>query len=190
MIDDTNIKFVTFESLRRNIALVTQETFLFNGTIRENISYGSPNATDEEIFEAARNANVHEFVSEMRGGYDTPVGAAGARLSGGQRQRVAIARAMLRNAPILLLDEPTSALDAQSESKVQEALDRLMKGRTTIVIAHRLSTVRNADNIYVLEKGRILQSGSHRQLMDEGGLYAHLHALQFRDPPEKQLVAS
>jgi ATP-binding cassette subfamily B protein len=188
-IDGQDLRSVSFQSLRRHVALVTQETFLFDGTIRENIAYGKPDATHDEIVEAARNANAHEFITELPGGYDAPVGEGGSRLSGGQRQRIAIARAMLRNAPILLLDEPTSALDAQSESKVQEALDRLMLGRTTIVIAHRLSTVRNADMIYVMEKGRVLQAGSHSKLIAEGGLYAHLHALQFREPPAK-LVAS
>lgn len=187
-IDGQNLRSVTFESLRRYVALVTQDTFLFEGTIRENIAYGRPSATDEEIREAASNANAHEFITLMEHGYETQVGSGGVRLSGGQRQRIAIARAMLRNAPILLLDEPTSALDAQSESKVQEALDRLMEGRTTIVIAHRLSTVRNADRIYVLDKGKVLQMGSHAELLAEGGLYSHLHALQFREPPVKRVA--
>lgn len=188
-IDGQDLKSTTFESLRRHVALVTQDTFLFDGTIRENIAYGKPDAAEDEIVSAAQNANAHEFIVQMEHGYNSQVGEGGTRLSGGQRQRVAIARAMLRNAPILLLDEPTSALDAQSESKVQEALDRLMQGRTTIVIAHRLTTVRNADRIYVMDKGKVLQMGSHAQLLAEGGLYAHLHALQFREPPAK-LVAS
>lgn len=187
-IDGQNLRSVTFESLRRYVALVTQDTFLFEGTIRENIAYGKPSATDEEIREAASNANAHEFIALMDHGYETQVGSGGVRLSGGQRQRIAIARAMLRDAPILLLDEPTSALDAQSESKVQEALDRLMEGRTTIVIAHRLSTVRNADRIYVLDKGKVLQMGSHAELLAEGGLYSHLHALQFLEPPAKRVA--
>ncbi|MES1991179.1 MAG: ABC transporter ATP-binding protein [Pseudomonadota bacterium] len=181
-IDGQDLRDVTFESLRSNVALVTQEPFLFNGSVRENISYGKPNASEEEIFEAARNANAHEFIIELPNGYETPVGDGGNRLSGGQRQRITIARAMLRNTPILLLDEPTSALDAQSESNVQEALDRLMRDRTTIVIAHRLSTVRNANMIYVMEHGKVLQSGSHRDLIAEGGLYSQLYALQFREP--------
>ncbi len=187
-VDGQDLRAVSFESLRRNISLVTQETFLFDGTIRENIAYGRPNASEADIVGAAIDANAHEFIVDFADGYETQVGEGGGRLSGGQRQRIAIARAMLRNAPILLLDEPTSALDAQSEAKVQEALDRLMRGRTTIVIAHRLSTVRNADMIYVLEKGKVLQSGSHGELIAEGGLYAHLHALQFRDPPAKLVV--
>lgn len=184
-IDGQDLKTVTFESLRRQVALVTQETFLFEGTIRENIAYGLPDASFEMIVEAAKNANADEFIQEMTDGYDSMVGAAGSLLSGGQRQRISIARAMLRDAPILLMDEPTSALDAQSEAKVQEALDRLMKGRTTIVIAHRLSTVRNADVIHVMERGRVLQSGSHDELLREGGLYSHLYELQFKDAPVK-----
>jgi ATP-binding cassette subfamily B protein len=184
LIDGQDLRKVTFESLRRNIALVTQDTFLFDGTIKENIAFGKPGASDSEVIEAAQNANAHEFITTLEAGYDTPVGEGGGRLSGGQRQRIAIARAMLRDAPILLLDEPTSALDAQSEHKVQEALDRLMKDRTTVVIAHRLSTVRNADKIYVMEQGQVLQSGSHNELIAQGGLYAHLCALQFREPRE------
>ena len=189
-IDGQDLRHVSFESLRRSIALVTQDTFLFDGTIRENIAYGKPDASEGEIVDAARNANAHEFITELPGGYETRVGEGGGHLSGGQRQRIAIARAMLRDAPILLLDEPTSALDAQSEAKVQEALDRLMVHRTTIVIAHRLSTVRNADRIYVMERGKVLQSGSHAGLIAEGGLYAHLHVLQFRGPAEKQFAAA
>jgi ATP-binding cassette subfamily B protein len=184
-IDGQDLRGLTFSSLRDNLSLVTQETFLFAGTVRENIAYGRPGATDDEIEEAARMANAHEFIAELPGQYEAPVGEAGGRLSGGQRQRVAIARAMLRDAPILLMDEPTSALDAQSESKVQEALDRLMEGRTTIVIAHRLSTVRNADRIYVLDRGEVVQSGSHDELLAEGGLYATLYSLQFRDATPK-----
>lgn len=188
-IDGQDLRTVSFESLRRNIALVTQDTFLFDGTIKENIAFGKPGALDDEVVEAAKNANAHDFISALEFGYDTPVGEGGGRLSGGQRQRIAIARAMLRDAPILLLDEPTSALDAQSEHKVQEALDRLMEGRTTVVIAHRLSTVRNADKIYVMENGEVLQSGSHSELIAKGGLYAHLCALQFREPVAR-IVAS
>lgn len=185
LIDGQDLRGVSFESLRRNIALVTQDTFLFDGSIKENIAFGKPGALDDEVVEAARNANAHEFISALEAGYDTPVGEGGGRLSGGQRQRIAIARAMLRDAPILLLDEPTSALDAQSEHRVQEALDRLMENRTTIVIAHRLSTVRNANKIYVMEHGEVLQCGSHGELIAQGGLYAHLCALQFRGPVAK-----
>ena len=189
-IDNQDLRSVSFESLRSNIALVTQDTFLFDGTIGENIAFGKPGASADEVIEAAQNANAHEFISVLEAGYDTPVGEGGGRLSGGQRQRIAIARAMLRDAPILLLDEPTSALDAQSEHKVQEALDRLMKDRTTVVIAHRLSTVRNADKIYVMEHGQVLQSGSHSELIAQGGLYAHLCALQFREPVTKIFASS
>lgn len=189
LIDGQNIHDVTFESLRSNIALVTQDTFLFDGTVGQNIAYGKPGASEEEIIEAAKNANAHDFIMELPNGYDTPVGSGGTRLSGGQRQRIAIARAMLRDARILLLDEPTSALDAQSEHKVQEALNRLMKNRTTIVIAHRLSTIRSADCIYVMDKGKVVQSGTHEELITEGGLYANLHALQFREPGNARTVA-
>lgn len=189
LIDGQNIHDVTFESLRSNIALVTQDTFLFDGTVGQNIAYGKPGASEEEIIEAAKNANAHDFILELPNGYDTPVGSGGTRLSGGQRQRIAIARAMLRDARILLLDEPTSALDAQSEHKVQEALNRLMKNRTTIVIAHRLSTIRSADCIYVMDKGKVVQSGTHEELITEGGLYANLHALQFREPGNARTVA-
>lgn len=180
-IDGTDIRDVTFHSLREHIAFVSQDTFLFDASVRENIAFGRPNATDAQIEEAARNANADDFILAMRGGYDAPVGIDGENLSGGQKQRLAIARAMVRDAPILLLDEATSALDAQSEAKVQEALERLMKGRTTIVIAHRLSTIRQADMIHVMDQGQVVQSGSHEKLMAEGGLYASLHGLQFRD---------
>lgn len=180
-IGGTDIRDVTLHSLREHMAFVSQDTFLFDGSVRENIAFGRDNASDAEIEEAARNANADEFIKAMRGGYDAPVGTDGDNLSGGQRQRIAIARAMLRDAPILLLDEATSALDAQSEAKVQEALERLMKGRTTIVIAHRLSTIRQADIIHVMDGGHVVQSGSHDELIASGGLYASLHALQFRD---------
>jgi ABC-type multidrug transport system fused ATPase/permease subunit len=152
---------------------------LFDGTVRENILFGRPGATEEEMIAASKAANAHEFIVGLPAGYDTELGEGGGRLSGGQRQRVTIARAMLRNAPILLLDEATSALDTVSEVKVQEALSRLMEGRTTIVIAHRLSTVRNADTIFVLNKGRVVQSGSHSELVEEGGLYRLLYESQF-----------
>ena len=180
-IGGTDIRDVTLHSLRQQIAFVSQDTFLFDGSVRDNIAFGRDDVTDAQIEEAARNANAEEFILAMRGGYDAPVGTNGDNLSGGQRQRIAIARAMLRDAPILLLDEATSALDAQSEAKVQEALERLMKGRTTIVIAHRLSTIRQANMIHVMDQGRIVQSGSHEELIAKGGLYANLHALQFRD---------
>lgn len=173
-IDGQDVRDVTLHSLRAQIALVTQEPFLFDDTIRANIAYGRPDATDEEVEIAAREADAHEFIVEQESGYATQVGEAGARLSGGQRQRIAIARAFLKNAPILLLDEATSALDAESESKVQGALHRLMAGRTTLLIAHRLATVRSADRIYVIENGRVVEQGRHADLLTQGGLYARL----------------
>jgi subfamily B ATP-binding cassette protein MsbA len=174
-LDGQEIKSVTLESLRAAISVVTQEAVLFDESIADNIALGKPGALLGEIKAAARNAAAHDFIEAMPEGYDTKVGEGGLKLSGGQRQRVAIARAMLRNAPILLLDEATSALDAESERQVQESLSRLMKGRTTIVIAHRLSTVVDADRIYVLEKGRVVQSGSHAELLAVDGLYANLY---------------
>ena len=185
LIDGTPARDVTLESLRANIGLVTQETLLFNDTIRANIAYGRLNATQEEIEQAARNAAAHDFIVDLSDGYDTMVGEHGLRLSGGQRQRVAIARAMLKNAPILLLDEATSALDTESERIVQEALGRLMQGRTTIVIAHRLSTVMHADRIYVLDKGVIQEVGTHPELVAKGGVYAQLSKVQFDQPVEE-----
>jgi subfamily B ATP-binding cassette protein MsbA len=174
-IDGQDIHAATLQSLRTAIAVVTQEAVLFDESIASNIALGKPGASLGEIKAAARNAAAHDFITAMPEGYDTIVGEGGLKLSGGQRQRIAIARAMLRNAPILLLDEATSALDSESERQVQEALSRLMAGRTTIVIAHRLSTVVDADRIYVLDKGRIAQSGSHAELMAANGLYASLY---------------
>jgi len=181
LINGTDIRRFTVESLRRHVALVTQDTFLFAGTVAANIADGRPEASREEIEAAARDANAYDFIMAMPGGFDALVGEGGGNLSGGQRQRIAIARAILRQAPILLLDEATSALDAQAERDIQEALARLMKGRTTFVIAHRLATVRDADIIYVMDKGEVVQKGTHEELMAEGGLYAHLRALQFRE---------
>jgi subfamily B ATP-binding cassette protein MsbA len=157
------------------MALVSQEVAIFSDTLRENICYGTPGATEEQIIEAAKLAAAHDFIMELPDGYDTRVGENGVKLSGGQRQRISIARAMLRNAPILLLDEATSALDATSERLVQMALERLQKGRTTIVVAHRLSTIMNADIIYVMSQGRILESGTHGALLAAGGAYARLY---------------
>ena len=174
-IDGQDIQGVTLASLRAAIGVVTQEAVLFDESIADNIALGKPGATLGEIKEAARNAAAHDFIMAMPEGYDTSVGEGGLKLSGGQRQRIAIARAMLRNAPILLLDEATSALDTESERQVQEALAQLMKGRTTIVIAHRLTTVVDADRIYVLERGKVVQSGSHADLMAMEGLYANLY---------------
>ena len=180
-IDGQDIQSVTLESLRAAIGVVSQEAMLFDESVADNIALGKPGATLGEIKAAARNAAAHDFIMALPDGYNTSVGEGGLKLSGGQRQRIAIARAMLRNAPILLLDEATSALDAESERQVQEALSRLMKGRTTIVIAHRLSTVVDADRIYVLDKGRVVESGPHADLMAEGGLYASLYRHNLED---------
>lgn len=164
--------------LREQIALVTQDTYLFHGTIADNLRFGKPDATADELISAARVANVHDFIQSLPDGYETQVGEYGVRLSGGERQRIAIARAVLKDAPILLLDEPTSNVDAENEAIIQKALDRLMEGRTVLMIAHRLSTVRNADRILVMEHGRIAESGTHKQLLEEQGIYANLIAAQ------------
>jgi len=180
-IDGQDIRNATFKSLRQAISYVGQDTFLFSGSIMHNIRLGRPDASDEEVIEAAKNANAHDFIMEFKQGYQTNVGENGGNLSGGQRQRIAIARAMLRDSAILILDEATSALDSQSESLVQEALSRLTKGRTTIVIAHRLSTIAGADKIIVMQNGRIVEEGNRRQLLSvEDGLFKRLHDLQFR----------
>ncbi|MEL6127428.1 MAG: ABC transporter ATP-binding protein, partial [Pseudomonadota bacterium] len=184
LLDGQSIESITGNSLRGHIAFVSQTTFLFNTSIRENIAFGREGATDEEVEAAAVAANAHEFILEQPEGYDTVIGEDGAALSGGQRQRIAIARAILRDAPIVLLDEATSALDTESESKVQSALARLMVGRTTLVIAHRLSTVRQADRIHVMEAGRLVESGTHDELLAHDGTYARLHALQFKGSTE------
>jgi subfamily B ATP-binding cassette protein MsbA len=174
LVDGHDVREVTLASLRRQIALVTQEPFLFDDTIRANIAYARPEASQAEIEAAARAAAAHDFITALPAGYDAAVGEAGARLSGGQRQRIAIARAFLKDAPILLLDEATSALDTESEAQVQAALKRLMAGRATLLIAHRLSTVRGADRIYVIDKGRVVESGDHDSLVGKRGLYARL----------------
>ncbi|WP_417684048.1 ABC transporter ATP-binding protein [Roseibium sp.] len=185
LIDGQDISEVTLSSLRDQIAMVTQDTFLFDGSLRDNIAVGRPEASDEEIVQAAKDANAHDFILELPGGYGAFAGEGGGNLSGGQRQRIAIARAMLRNAPILLLDEATSALDAESEAKVQSALARLMKGRTTLVIAHRLSTVRDADEIHVMDRGRRIEHGTHASLYDADGIYRRLCELQFQGVDKK-----
>jgi subfamily B ATP-binding cassette protein MsbA len=178
IIDGMDIRDLTFKSLRQHIGMVTQETILFNDTIKANIAYGKPDAPQEEIEQAAIQAHAHEFIRNFPLGYDTVIGDRGAKLSGGERQRLAIARALLKNPPILILDEATSQLDSESERIVQQALDRLIKGRTVFVIAHRLSTVRNAHRIVVLEKGRIVEEGNHSSLLDKDGLYKRLYQLQ------------
>ena len=179
-IDGEDIRNVTFKSLREQIGLVPQETVLFNATVKENILYGRLDATDEEVYEAAKAANVLEFIEKMPDGLDTIVGERGSSLSGGQRQRVAIARAILKNPKILILDEATSALDTESEKLVQEALECLMKGRTAFIIAHRLSTVKNAEQIVVLKHGELVEQGTHDELLSrEDGVYSHLYSVQF-----------
>jgi subfamily B ATP-binding cassette protein MsbA len=179
-IDGHQLQTLQVKSLRAQIGIVPQETLLFGSSIRENILYGRLDATEEEIVEAAKAANAHEFILQLPKGYATLVGERGAKLSGGQRQRIAIARAILKDPRILLLDEATSSLDSESEGLVQEALDHLMRGRTSIVIAHRLSTIQNADRIAVLDAGQIVEIGTHSELLQRDGLYAHLHRLQFR----------
>ena len=181
LIDGHDVRDVTIESLRSSVSLVSQEILLFDDTIRANIAYGKWHATDEEIIRAAADAGAEEFISQFADGLDTYVGGRGAKLSGGQRQRIAIARAMLKDAPILLLDEATSALDSETERQVQMALARLKKGRTTVIIAHRLSTVVDADCIFVIEAGKIRETGTHAELIVRGGAYSKLYAMQFAD---------
>ncbi len=184
-IDGTDIRDVTIQSLREQIGVVPQETMLFSGTVKDNIRYGRLEATDEEIIAAAKAANAHNFIMNLTDGYETKIGERGITLSGGQRQRIAIARAILKNPRILILDEATSALDTESEEIVQEALDKLMVGRTSFVIAHRLSTIVHADRIIVLDDGRVKESGTHQELMKLGGLYSHLYNIQFSDKKAK-----
>ena len=178
-IDGQNIKDLTISSVRSVIALVSQEPILFDMSIKENILYSRPNSTEEEIISAAKSAAADSFIAQLPNGYDTVIGENGYSLSGGQKQRVSIARAFLKNAPILLLDEATSSLDTESESLVQEAIKKLMKDRTTLVIAHRLSTIINADQIIVLDDGKIVESGTHEELLSKNGVYKKLYEREF-----------
>ena len=181
LIDGQDLRSLTLDSVRRNIGIVQQDVFLFVGTIRDNIRYGRLDATDEEIYEAARRANIHDYVMTLEKGYDTEIGERGVKLSGGQKQRLSIARVFLKDPALLILDEATSALDNTTEVLIQQALDELCKGRTTLVVAHRLSTIRNADEIAVVMNGHITERGTHEELMALDGKYKELYALQFRD---------
>ena len=180
-IDGHDLRDVTIESLRSQIGIVTQQTILFNDTVRNNIAYGDLTKSDEDIIHAAQAANAHAFITNLPQGYDAIIGEQGAKLSGGERQRVSIARALLKDAPILILDEATSALDSEAEIEVQSALENLMRGRTTLVIAHRLSTIRNASRIVVLVNGKIVEEGSHEDLLARKGEYYKLYQMQFKD---------
>jgi ATP-binding cassette, subfamily B, bacterial len=178
-LDGRDVRDIRLKSLRGAIGIVQQDVYLFSGSIRDNIAYGKPDATDAQIVEAARNANIHDFIMSLESGYDTYVGERGARLSGGQKQRISIARVFLKNPPVLILDEATSALDNESERRIQESLDTLAKNRTTIVIAHRLSTIRNADEIIVIGDDGILERGTHETLLKQGGVYAKYYGMEF-----------
>ena len=180
LIDGKELHTVTMASVRRNIGIVQQDIYLFNASIRDNILYGRLDATEEEVIEAAKRANIHDYIMTLENGYETVIGERGVRLSGGQKQRLSIARVFLKNPPILILDEATSALDNTTEILIQQALDELCKGRTTIVVAHRLSTIKHADEIAVIADGRITEQGNHEELMAKGGTYAELYSLQFR----------
>jgi ATP-binding cassette subfamily B protein len=179
-VDGTNVMDITLDSLRRNIGMVSQNVFLFDGTVRDNIAYGRPDATDEEIVEAAKKANIHDFILTLDEGYDTEVGERGVKLSGGQRQRISIARVFLKNPKLLILDEATSALDNVTEMQIQESLEELSRGRTVIVVAHRLSTVKNADEIVVIDSTGIVERGSHEELLKRDGEYKKLYSYQFK----------
>ncbi|MBE6726813.1 MAG: ABC transporter ATP-binding protein [Ruminococcaceae bacterium] len=189
LIDGREIHDVTMESLRRNIGIVQQDIYLFNASIKDNILYGRLDATDEEVIEAAKRANIHDYIMSLEHGYATEIGERGVRLSGGQKQRLSIARVFLKNPPILILDEATSALDNTTEILIQQSLDELCRGRTTLVVAHRLSTIKNADEIAVISGGKIVEQGSHEELMEKGGMYKDLYSLQFRANTGEKYVA-
>jgi ATP-binding cassette subfamily B protein/subfamily B ATP-binding cassette protein MsbA len=188
LLDGTDIREIALDDLRRQISIVLQDVFLFHGTVHENIQFGRPGATEQEIIAAAKVANAHDFIVELQNGYDTMIGERGVKLSGGQKQRLSIARAVLKDAPILILDEATSSVDTETELLIQQALERLMKGRTTFIIAHRLSTVRNADVIVVLEGKQVVEMGSHEDLVKRQGLYWRLYSIQRQLVPEDELA--
>ena len=190
LIDGKDIQSFTNESLRRNIGIVQQDIYLFNASIRENILYGRLDATEEEVVEAAKRANIHDYIMTLPDGYETQIGERGVRLSGGQKQRLSIARVFLKNPPILILDEATSALDNTTEILIQQALDELCRGRTTIVVAHRLSTIKNADEIAVVSGGQIVEQGTHESLVAQGGVYEKLYKLQFRTGESGETAAA
>jgi ATP-binding cassette subfamily B protein len=188
-LDGHDIRSLTLESLRRQISIVLQDVFLFHGTVRDNILFGRPDASEDQVMAAAKIANAHAFITALPDGYDTLIGERGVKLSGGQKQRLSIARAVLKDAPILILDEATSSVDTETEFLIQQALERLMRGRTTLIIAHRLSTIRNADTIVVLEGKQITEMGTHDQLMWQDGLYKRLYTVQQRLEPIREMVA-